>query len=376
MSLNNQLRFTDSAFLGNEGSTGGGVHFAMDNTLVVLERTLFSGNRAALYGGGLYLGQEHDTVRLTDVNVFANKADSGAGIYIGQFNFDIIVKNANISNNEAHKQGGGMFSSAYDMQMYDSIVSGNKADSSAGMILTFGDDHALTDKKLKLMGCSITDNQASMYGGIYMAHGSNINIEKCLFRNNSAALSDSGGLAIADSINCSITETIFEDNRASYQGGALIMTDTSNVQLENVIFSGNSAEVGGCVVFQNIAGSQLHSLVFVNNTAGLQGGALWLDNSHASATEAVFTNNVAVTGNGAAIYSTASTLFLSFSNFTGNRAARGAGAVYWRYHSGMTEPTGLRDDTNIFDLNTALYGDDWVRSCLVLAEEWGVIHNM
>jgi hypothetical protein len=140
------------------------------------------------------------------------------------------------------------------------------------------------------------------------------------------------------------------------------MKDTSEVHLADVSFVGNSAEFGGGVSYENIDQCVMTSLLFVNNIAGDKGGAVWLDSSsHVDIEGADFTNNAAVSSSGAAIYTKYSTLSIALSKFTGNSAAAGAGAVFWEYHSGMTEPAGMRDNTNVFTLNTALYGNDWVR---------------
>lgn len=360
VSLNSAITFSQCLLQGNIASSGGGVHLAMDNRLINMQDSTILDNRVDLYGGGIYFGQEHESIRLTSLTIHNNHADSGAGIYIGQFNYDIVLRQLDVFLNEADEEGGGLFSSAYEMEIYNSIFTRNQAHSSAGMVLTFGDNHALSDKKLILVRCTVTNNYALTYGGVNLEYGSNLDVQDCLFQNNTALIHDSGGLAIHDSFNCSISRSTFDGNRAGTLGGALYIKDSSDVLVKDVILSDNKANFGGGMYFENVLLSQLEFLQFVNNTADLRGGGLWLERSDVNINKTMFTANVVLSGNGAAIHSSYSGVSISSCRFVNNQARWGAGTVYWVYHRGQSEPAGLRGRTNHFADNVALYGRDWV----------------
>jgi len=358
VSLNNDLTFVDCLFADNEAIAGGGVHAAMDNPRFSMTGTTISGNRVDLYGGGIYIGQEHRAVTLTDMTIINNRGDSGAGIFIDQFN-SINIVNANISYNEAVKQGGGMFSSAHDMRIKACHIRGNKAETSAGAIFSYGDNHAIQDKVLVIYDCEVMDNRANSFGGIQVLFGSNMVLRGCIVNNNTADASDSGGVAIRESYNCSLTSSTFDSNNG-YFGGALSVQDSSDISLKGLTFSQNSARKGGSVYFQNLISSHMSVMVFNNNSAAVDGGALWCLDCGLSIENNNFLYNYVAFGNGAAIYLSSSTLSMTNSMFKNNRANRGAGgAVFWEYHSNMNEPSGLRAGDNVFIDNSALYGVDW-----------------
>lgn len=367
VSLNNVIVFTNCVLVSNVASSGGAAHFAMDNSIVTMRDTTVSDNRVDLYGGGIYFGQEHVAIRLIGMSVYNNRADSGAGMYIGQFNFDVVVKESNFSHNEADEEGGGFFSSASEMELYDSIFTKNSAYSSAGMMLTFGDNHAIRDKRLIFENCIITHNHASTFGGLNIEYGSNLNIQGCLFQNNTGVIYDCGGLGIRESYNCSISNTLFDANHAGLVGGALHVKDTSDVNMQNVTFASNAAGLAGAIYFEEVSKAEIQSIQFIKNSAEQRGGALWLERgSDVHISHTTFISNVVVFGNGAAIYTSFSIVSIRFCTFTENIAGLGAGAVYWVYQRSMGEPSGLRDGTNVFARNNASYGNDWVRPCLLL----------
>ena len=359
VSLNNGLSFIECSFIGNKTVSGGGIHFAMNNPVVDIDRTLFSDNTVELYGGGIYFGQEHHVIRLRNITVVNNRANSGGGVYIGQFN-SVNFLSSNISFNVAVKEGGGLVSSAHDMRFVSCTISDNIAESSAGAIFTFLDNHAITGKILLMYDCVVGNNHADSVGGINIVSGSNLDMRYCRIYNNSAISSDSGGITIRKSLNCSLQSTTFVNNIGDF-GGAFFVKDTLGLSLSNLTFVNNKAGYGGGTYFHSVISSRLRQLSFVDNTASNDGGAIWGSDSELLLDDIEFLSNSATAGNGAAVFVWYSTVSVTNTQFVANRASNGAGTVYWIYNSGMIEPFGLRSSSNLFIDNTALYGSEWVR---------------
>ena len=366
MSLNRQLSFTSCYIIGNSANSGGALHFATDNFAINLENCIVSKNKGELYGGAIFFGQENSVFRIANSSLTDNTAFSGAGLYIEQFNYGITILQSIVSHNVAVQDGGGIYSSAHEFLMRDSVIRSNMAYSSGGIILTFGDSHSITDKFLDIMNCSFIDNYASEYGGVSTYYGSNIRIESCVFRNNSATTLNSGGLAVRDSYNCFIADNLFESNVANVEGGALYMRDTSGVVLKDIYCISNEARNGGGMLFDGVSSIQLHDSYLKNNTASGQGGAIWLSNSEIELNETKFDYNTAQTDSGSAISAVSSALSIGYSEFTRNKALNGAGAVFWSARSEMNEPSGLRGNSNIFAMNEALYGRNWVSNSAMI----------
>lgn len=108
-------------------------------------------------------------------------------------------------------------------------------------------------------------------------------------------------------------------------GGGLHNTNSSDLQLENVVFSGNLAINGGGML--NDSGSpSLISVLFQGNRATSNGGGLHNNDSDLRLTNTVFRGNTAIRGAG--IYNAGSNTTLVNGLFSGNEAAANGGGMY------------------------------------------------
>ena len=88
----------------------------------------------------------------------------------------------------------------------------------------------------------------------------------------------SGALLISNTNNLTITNVKFTGNYG-LNGGALLISDTSYVHISECTFENNIAQSnGGGISFSHVANVNLTSSVFTNNTAGSMGGALSVEN--------------------------------------------------------------------------------------------------
>jgi predicted outer membrane repeat protein len=120
---------------------GGGVHIAADDSTKPLTATncTFSGNQAALDGGGLC------------VEGYCDPKVTGCAF----------------SENEARRGGGILTRSKFSLALKDSSVSGNSATEGGGI-------HIARDSSCSLSGCTIRDNRQDEINGDYTSDGTNI----------------------------------------------------------------------------------------------------------------------------------------------------------------------------------------------------------
>jgi hypothetical protein len=307
---------------------GGAIHSALQNSDLVLNLVDFLSNRAGLYGGSIYLGEDHSLVHITDVSVRNSFANSGGGLYLSQFSRDILIALCNIVQNSANT-GGGLMSFVDGLSVRSSIVESNVA--------------------------------ASSYGGVFIEGASDF--AKTSFIGNVAG-SSSGGLQVSGNVDVTIDSCDFVMNRASAgSGGALSLSKTEAVLVRNSSFLQNSASVVGGAAFVGAVNGQMSFLDtrWEENVADESGGALYVTGStHMEVNGSTFSRNIVQAGSGSAIGVHASHLSVYWNVFSGNEALRGGGTVFWDDASGMDEPLGLQAGGNVFDeSNTAGYGPRW-----------------
>lgn len=141
--------------------------------------------------------------------------------------------------------GGAVIVSGMDLDITDSIIDGNSADTSGGNgggVFAAGD----AGTSLNIRGSQITDNQAfDTGGGIYFAGGGASNIINSTISNNSATVG--GGLALVlptGSGQFKLTASTLAFNDASSQGGGVYSGGVSNVLVGETIIGTNFAPSG------------------------------------------------------------------------------------------------------------------------------------
>ncbi|GAB2775618.1 hypothetical protein GCM10027020_31000 [Nocardioides salsibiostraticola] len=134
--LLDQVAVTDNRATGNY-SSGAGLFADADDQhrwplTLRLSNSVFSGNRAATFGGGMYLADgEHD---LTDVDIIDNQAGPhevsaaghGGGLYL-RSDAPVRYRGGVIADNSATEEGGGIWSGGQDFVGTDLTLRDNRA---------------------------------------------------------------------------------------------------------------------------------------------------------------------------------------------------------------------------------------------------------
>jgi hypothetical protein len=309
---------------------------------VSLSGLTITGGSAVDFGGGIL---NAGTLTLTGVSVTGNVAsqDSTANELFGGAGISnsgtLTIFGSRISSNtlngtdppnnsdNAITSGGGGINndgSSAVLTVYNSVISNNTADDSAGV--RNSDGAALT-----FIGVAVTNNTATetVAGGIGGDDATSAYIAYSLFQGNRvlghSIDGGTGGGLDSESTNTTVIGSTFIDNSAAtfggglnaFGGGTLRVSDTliadnsatfgggvtnlfgSSVVLDNSVLSGNVATVNGGAVYNLSAGLEIHNSVLIGNQAGNDGGGIdYAGGSSLVLTDVLITGNRANTSGG------------------------------------------------------------------------------
>lgn len=244
--------------------------------------------------------------------VLGNNYDYGGGMYIN-FDSHVTINHVTFSGNFAASDGGGLWSNNSDLLVNDSTFLNNSAIARAGALegwSTFGGpDHTMT-----INHTLFKNNSAVVFGGAVVGegtlsgHGSKMYINDSTFVGNTA---DEGAGITVDSLDVIVNNSIFLNNTAHVNGGAIATTNVVNT------FVGGPydfvTEVHDSTFIGNVAEGDLTAHAFMNSlfsnpgatiNFALGGGAL-TNYMHGNLTVdgSLFLNNTAINSDGGAILS-------------------------------------------------------------------------
>ena len=222
-------------------------------------------NNNAMLGGAIFIlspATNANNVILDNITVKDNVADSyGAGIYVaGSYSNTTVIKNSNFINNTGHGKGGAVYISDGNIIINNSLFDSNKA-------IAYDEDY-----EVDLAG-----------GAIYISRYVNANISNSQFLNNYAK-EYAGALACDNSIitftdlttgeveeiyYCiNINNCLFTNNTADISAGAIYIGFNSlpTVTIFNSTFDSNKAP-DSSAISTNFADLLIQDSVFKNNIA-------------------------------------------------------------------------------------------------------------
>ena len=312
------VTLTNATLINGKADKGGAIY--NDGSLTLSDVKL-SDNAADGYGGAVFNNGElvvSDSV--FDSNDVLNRGSAsvdygGAAIY-NWYDGVLTVSGSNFTNNIKNYKNGdclvGAIATIGDATISDSCFV-NNAGRWGGAISATGAELRKNSSTLTVSNTIFKDNSALYAGAVYI-WGSNYNIADCVFDNNTAF--GKGNMTPNNN-----------------NGGALVVSQVSrfNEPITGTIsgskFTNNKAQYGGAAYF-NKGFVTITDSVFENNVATAEGGAV--DFSHASVKDLVVSiNNSSFVGNKAPV---AGAIFtnvdskITNSNFTKNTASKG-GAV-------------------------------------------------
>ena len=274
------------------------------------------------------------------------------------------------------RRGGGVFSSGAPMISH-CVFTDNVADAEGGGLCF----HGTNAGGAFVSNCLFSNNRAKDGGAmmVFYTDTGAIQIENCEFVQNKAT--EQGGAVQIFNSNCQVTGTLFSQNTAGRNGGAIdSQTNTDNLltALEGNVFLDNQSLSGGAVRWQTNSGLGSHNnrltavdCTFSHNSAvepdtsgqGMRrGGAIQLtidrttNGGMVQLAACVFVDNNS-THEGSAVYAALEGLDMDFEvrgcNFLENKAGE-AGGLYLETRDIATGEVLL--DSSLFFLNQAQRG--------------------
>ena len=313
------VTLTNATLINGKADKGGAIY--NDGSLTLSDVKL-SDNAADSYGGAVFNNGElvvSDSV--FDSNDIVNRGSAsvdygGAAIY-NWYDGVLTVSGSNFTNNIKNYKNGDNLVGAITTIGNATVVGSNFVNNSGrwgGAISATGAELRKNSSTLTVSNTIFKDNSALYAGAVYI-WGSNYNIADCVFDNNTAF--GKGNMTPNNN-----------------NGGALVVSQVSrfNEPITGTIsgsnFTNNKAQYGGAAYF-NKGFVTITDSVFENNVATAEGGAV--DFSHASVKDLVVSiNNSSFVGNKAPV---AGAIFtnvdskITNSNFINNSAAKIGGAI-------------------------------------------------
>ena len=313
------VTLTNATLINGKATEGGAIY--NDGSLTLSDVKL-SDNAADSYGGAVF-NNGHLVVgnSVFDSNDIVNRGSAsvdygGAAIYNWKEG-TLKVTNSNFINNIKNYKNGDNLVGAIATIGNATVIGSNFVNNSGrwgGAISATGAELRKNSSTLTVSNTIFKDNSALYAGAVYI-WGSNYNIADCVFDNNTAF--GKGNMTPNNN-----------------NGGALVVSQVSrfNEPITGTIsgskFTNNKAQYGGAAYF-NKGFVTITDSVFENNVATAEGGAV--DFSHASVKDLVVSiNNSSFVGNKAPV---AGAIFtnvdskITNSNFINNSAAKIGGAI-------------------------------------------------
>ena len=278
------VTLTNATLINGRATEGGAIY--NDGSLTLSDVKL-SDNAADSYGGAVFNNGElvvSDSVFESNdiVNRGSASVDYGGAAIYNWYDGTLTVSGSNFTNNIKNYKNGdrlvGAIATIGDATISDSYFVNNTgrwggAISTAGYLLAGDDVNTLT-----VSGSTFKENGGLYGAGIFVA-GSDFTVSDCVFDKNSAfgkgdmTPNNNNGAAIVvtdtgKDITGAITGSNFTNNKAQY-GGAIYICE-GNIAISDSLFENNSADVeGGAIDIDSAINNPVVTVEnskFVNNT--------------------------------------------------------------------------------------------------------------
>ncbi|WP_031425036.1 choice-of-anchor Q domain-containing protein [Flavimarina sp. Hel_I_48] len=333
--------FTFSTDVRNDGA---GIYNSGGNLNVF--NSLFSHNDSRNFGGAIY--STSGNFIITNSQIDSNYAQFGGGgvsvFSTESIMFTNVSLNGNSGENPVGGQGRNNGGAIYAMDNSSFIINGgfieNNSSYHNGGGIAFGGGTLITN------GTRIANNIANIDGlgigggGIYYDSGQLIInagtqfIENSVFSNNNTDFEEGGGGILVQgegslTINSPVENpVIFQGNVGYGRGGAIAYGSAKPLDLNNVIFTANTALYGGALHTIGAGAISIFGGDFSRNGQGdylsREGGAIWNITATLNINETLFSSNYA-DDKGGALYNYGGTLNISNSRITQNTSFNGLG---------------------------------------------------
>lgn len=249
--LGEPLTIENSELRENVARDGGGV-FSSTTGMSFLDGTIVDGNRA-MRGGGMFVAGEDEDWVLSGASVMGNLASSfedsfGGGVYFagGQLR---ILDASRIENNATEESigtggvGGGVLFLGRDIEIVESVVSGNASHTGGGLLVS----PAVATGRTILSSARIEGNTASDAAGVHVGSGV-LDVDNSVIAGNTAG--GTGGGVRLYGVVAGFRASTIEENSAARGGGITVLAGDGGPNavveiLDQSTISNNDATMAG-----------------------------------------------------------------------------------------------------------------------------------
>ncbi len=238
----------NSTFLRNTANAKGGAVYT--EYIQFGLNVFFINNTAKDHGGAVYT--DYISNNVCNINFIGNKvtADFGGAIYINKKSGDVSFINSTFISNSATAGDGGAIhsdSGSTNIILINSVFKNNYAN--GGKEKRYG-GAVRCKNRLTVDNCTFIDNWAENLGGAIYTDLVD-SIKNSVFISNHAK--EGGAIYVNNKCTMSITNSYFNNNKATDGRGGAIYTDSKSTSLtiDNNVFLGNDASGQGKDVFNS-----------------------------------------------------------------------------------------------------------------------------
>ena len=346
-----------STFVGNfaEGNKGGAIYDEADGGTMNISDSSFTAN-TAIYRAGALMSDGNDVTTITNTSFNANAAENSDGGAVYADGSDMKMTNVSLHGNFSDSAGGAIL---YDTPAYMQITGnsdfvGNIAANVGGAILgcvfldidgaTFLGNHTNIYQEgagggalfqpcgfLRITGydhpTTFRANSSPGMGGALNTDDFGAQVYNTNFIGNVSAYDNGGALSDFDSYGLLVVDSSFQKNYSTDNGGAVSMNSESDNRFTRVTFTDNAAWNQGGAFNHYFGNLQLDQMTFERNVAQMNGGGAFQDNTGFAMTGSYFANNIAMAGNGGAITTNGSGSTVVSTTFFQNMSDAGSGVI-------------------------------------------------
>ena len=321
--VNSSLQLSANNFTQNQAQRDGGA-IRNDGVITLSDTTLTNNQSVDRRGGAIHLSS-NGRLTITNSNFTGNQAGDHGGA-LASFSTDsnsLTIDNSTFVNNHSDRFGGGLYLDSTNgrIDLFDVTLQNNTAQDGGGL-------YKLDGATLEIIGNSrFEDNIATRFGGglVNDRVDGDVNLIGTLFRNNDAS-DDGGAIHLRNGSQLTGEDLTFLNNTAQ-DGGAIDLSSGTQLSLTDSIFQANQATTGGAIDVDTNSQLNLTRGSFRNNSS-LTGGAIRSDSGQITADRTEFINNQAGISGGAIVHAGSAIASLTNVTFTGNTADRFGGAIF------------------------------------------------
>lgn len=295
-----KFSITGSTFTSNSATLGGAIAsiHAIGRTINI-ENSTFTSNSASSNGGAIYSRKIADTVtadptvRIIGSTISNNTAGTGAGIYVtADKNTLIHIETTLIADNTANGSGGGIALTGindeitFRANILQSTIRGNRASGfDGGGIFSTAGEMIITNSVIR-------ENIAQRDGGGIFESGTATTLLRSTVASNTAGQRGAGMFKSRVNTNIALTESLFSNNTTTNgDGGALFFNNGNSITVLGSTISGNTGTSGGGLRLSQITTATINNSTITNNTARTTFGGVSFANTALSVRSSIIAGN-------------------------------------------------------------------------------------